>query len=217
MEYQLGFEIIGEDLNPDKLQEIILGGVKREEVVKIEQSFVQLKSQNQIDSYEQLAEGIARLKSSKSSKPRQECWRIYLEIDESEDYRSKESYWLELILEKLQIIARPLTDIELSYANLVAENKSLVMISGMNIGKFNHQGLIKNYAQKYSTVPIEAGISLLEQKQKLKDKIKSIKYNSSIRRWRRNRREYKQQLNYFRLLMREMDYQEFWDLGLMNS
>ena len=91
------------------------------------------------------------------------------------------------------------------------------LLSGMNIGKFNHQGLIKNSAQKYSTVPIERGISLPEQKQKLRDKIKSIKYNSSIRSWRRNRRKYKQQLNYFRLLMREMDYQEFWDLGLMNS
>ncbi len=78
MEYDMGFEIIAADLNTDTLLSIILGEVNKKEVVKIETRFSTKEEINQINSHEQLAEGIPRLKSSK---PRQECWRIYLDIE----------------------------------------------------------------------------------------------------------------------------------------
>lgn len=116
MKYQLGFEIT-ENVKKDALLEIISREVKKEEAIKIEAILSPIKINEELEEKleaDSLTEIISsKIAELKSNKQQRQSWRVYLKVSELDSYKRKETYWLELLYEKLGIIARPLTVHEL--------------------------------------------------------------------------------------------------------
>ncbi len=116
MKYQLGFEIT-ENVKKDDLLEIISREVKKEEAIKIEAILSPIKINEELEEKleaDSLTEIISsKIAELKSNKQQRQSWRVYLKVSELDSYKRKETYWLELLYEKLGIIARPLTVYEL--------------------------------------------------------------------------------------------------------
>ena len=116
MKYQLGFEI-KDNIERDDLLYLILQEAKKEEDLKIEARLSPIKTDKELETdslTEIISKKIAELQFHKQQR---QSSRIYLKVKNLSEYERKETYWLNLLSEKLGVIAIPLTLDELAEAD----------------------------------------------------------------------------------------------------